>query len=94
MKTNLYMVKDSISSQVLCGFVACNDGMAVRDNIVALSKAVPLGDLALYCVGTVDTESMFVEYSAPRLVLWDSYKFPENPLKKDIDSVKKGGDAK
>lgn len=85
MKTNLYMVKDTISNKVLCGFICANDGLAVRENIVPLSKAAPLGDLSLFRVGTVDDESMLVEYVPPVLVSWDSYKFPENPLKKDIE---------
>ncbi len=89
MKTNLYMVKDTISNKVLCGFVSANDGLAVRENIVALSKAVPLGDLSLFRVGTVDDESMLVAYEPPVLVPWDSYKFPENPLKKDIELANK-----
>ena len=89
MKTNLYMVKDTISNKVLCGFVSANDGLAVRENIVPLSKAVPLGDLSLFRVGNVEDESMLVTYEPPVLVPWDSYKFPENPLKKDIDLANK-----
>ncbi len=89
MKTNLYMVKDTISNKILCGFISANDGLAVRENIVALSKAVPLGDLSLFRVGKVDDESMLVEYEPPVLVSWDSYKFPENPLKKDIELANK-----
>lgn len=85
MKTNLYIVKDTISNKALCGFISANDGLAVRENIVALSKAVPLGDLSLFRVGKIDDESMFIEYEPPVLVSWDSYKFPENPLKKDIE---------
>ncbi len=89
MTTNLYMVKDTISNKVFCGFISANDGLAVRENIVALSKAVPLGDLSLFRVGVVDDESMLVTYSAPVLVPWDSYKFPVNPLKKDIELANK-----
>lgn len=89
MNTNLYMVKDTISNKILCGFISANDGLAVRENIVPLSKAAPLGDLSLFRVGKVDDESMLVTYESPVLVPWDSYKFPENPLKKDIELANK-----
>lgn len=85
MTTNLYVCKDSVSNKVLCGFICANDGLAVRDNVVALSKVAPLGDLQLFRVATIDDSSMLVEYTTPVLVPWDSYRFPENPLKKDIE---------
>lgn len=84
MTKNVYAAYDKVASSTLCVFCSQNDGMAIRENVVALSKVIPLGDLELRCIGHVDDESShLVGDSNYRVVDWNSYKFPESPIKKD-----------
>lgn len=88
MKYNHYALYDKVSDHVLSTFVATNDGVAVRD--VLLSLRVPIRDSEIYQIGTFTHEAnpdgsssftlscSFQTLPAPRLVSWDSYKFPEN----------------
>lgn len=84
----LYSVFDKLRESTLCSFTAPNDGMAIRDNARGLSQVCPLGDLELRCVGELDDKSGFVSLSylvtdeKYHVVSWDSYKFPESPIKK------------
>lgn len=78
---NLYVAYDKVASSTLCCFMSSNDGMAIRENVVALSKVLPLGDIELRCVGTIDEVSSVVFPTDYRIVDWDSYKFPESPMK-------------
>lgn len=78
MMYNVYCVRDIVSDDTICMFYATTHGVAVRDNLPALSRVRPVDDLRLYCLGTFDSVSMqlFCDNS-PSLVSWDSYKFPE-----------------
>lgn len=78
MMYNVYVVRDVIADDTICMFYATTHGVAVRDNLPALSRVRPVDDLRLYCVGTFDSLSMklFCDNS-PTIVSWDSYKFPE-----------------
>lgn len=78
MTHNFYVVFDTVANDTFTSFTAVNDGMAVRDNLPALSRIRPVQDLVLYCVGSFDTVSMDVVSVPRRLVSWDSYKFPES----------------
>lgn len=79
---NLYCVRDTVANNVVCAFVCANDGLAVRENAPALSKVAPLGDLQLVFLGEFDPETLQINSSPSRVVSWDSYKFPESPIKK------------
>lgn len=81
MNMNLYCVFDKIANNIVCSFSAPNDGLAVRENVVALSKVCPLGDLELRRVGEIDTETTFVKPLKVEVISWESYRFPESPLK-------------
>lgn len=83
----LYSAYDLIRKSSLVSFVSANDGLAVRDNARPLSQMLPLGDIEIRCVGEVDDTTGFVskaylvtdpEY---HVVNWNSYKFPESPIR-------------
>ena len=88
MILNLYCARDKVADKALCVFASTNDGMAIRENVVALSKVLPLGDLELNCIGTFDDVTMECVKSPARIVDWNSYKFPESPIKNE---TKEGG---
>lgn len=84
MTKNVYAAYDKVANSVLCVFSSQNDGMAIRENVVALSKVIPLGDIELRCVGSVDDESALLHSDSNyRIVDWNAYKFPESPITKD-----------
>lgn len=78
---NLYCVRDKVADNVICSFSAPNDGLAVRENVIALSKVCPLGDLELVHIGYLDEKTLDCSSASRSVVSWDSYKFPESPLK-------------
>lgn len=77
---NVYSIFDKIKGNSIAIFMAENDGLAVRENAPAFSRVIPLGDLALYCIGSFDTKTQEFKAISPVVVDWDSYKFPETPL--------------
>lgn len=81
MILNLYAVRDKIADKVLCVFHSTNNGMAVRENLPALSRVAPINDLELNRIGTIDDVTMEIVKDSPVIVSWDSYKFPESPVK-------------
>ncbi len=77
----IYSVFDKVAGKVLCSFSAPNDGMAIRENLPALSRVLPIGDTELRCLGELDdTKCVIMPYDSFSVVSWDSYKFPENPI--------------
>lgn len=80
---NLYSVHDKIGDTIICSFSCANDGLAIRENMPALSRVVPISDLELLQVGTLNPSTFEVANCASRVVPWDSYKFPETKLKKE-----------
>lgn len=74
---HLYSVKDKVSDSLVCTFAALTDGVAVRDNLPALSRAYPLKDIELLHVADIDRESLDVCPFPVRLVSWDCYDFPQ-----------------
>lgn len=88
MVTNVYSVRDVVADDCFLTFHSKNDGMAIRDNLPALSRVRPLQDLRFYCVGSYDTEKMILEPLEPRFVPLDSYKFPENEAVASAGEIK------
>ena len=90
MTYNVYCVRDTVADDTICMFYAVTDGVAVRDNLPALSRVRPIDDLRLYCVGSFDSSAMSLKsFSCPVSVSWDSYKFPEmkgTPVKSLVDN--------
>ena len=78
---NLYVVHDKVADNVICSFSCPNDGLAIRENAPALSKVAPLGDLEIIKVGTIKKDTLEVSPCTHSVVSWDSYKFPESPIK-------------
>lgn len=86
---NVYCVRDIVADDTICMFYAATDGVAVRDNLPALSRVRPIDDLKLYCVGSFDSAVMLVKsFSSPVAVSWDSYKFPESKGTPKVDNKK------
>lgn len=87
MRVNLYCAFDKISQKSLCVMSDVNDGMVIRNNAQALSKALPLGDVEIRFIGTFDDSDMSILPAGKdyRVVSWDSYKFPENPFSKKAE---------
>lgn len=97
----LYGVFDTVSGHFIQFGVFENDGLAVRSFL--LTFRVPLKDCEVYCFGDYKTSLSHPPYSLkdcefkflrkPRLVSWDSYKFPETvaealaPLKLSPDEI-------
>lgn len=77
----IYSVFDKVAGKVLCSFSAPNDGMAIRENLPALSRVLPIGDTELRCLGEIDdVECVLKPFDNYHVVSWDSYKFPESPI--------------
>lgn len=80
MKLNIYVCKDTISTETICTFSSITDGQAVRDNAIYLKRMHPLTDLLIYQVAELDSQTLELKAVPLRQVSWDSYKFPENPM--------------
>lgn len=78
---NVYCVYDRTAGRAIVTFQSENDGLAVRENAPSLSKALPIGDLELYKIATLDVKARFIRpLDSWILIPWDSYQFPENPF--------------
>lgn len=75
MDFKIYACVDSVADRTVALFNAVNDGMAIRDNAQFLARIVPLRDMKLYQVGSID-QSLAVTSCEPREVDWNSYKLP------------------
>lgn len=75
---NVYGVFDKIEKEYLSIFYAKNDGLAIRQNLPALSRVRPVQDLEFYQIGTFSADSGAITSCDPRFVPEDSYKFPES----------------
>lgn len=88
LKFNLYALYDKVSDTLVDTFIAQSDGVAVRKTLLTLR--VPIRDSEIYQIGTIsrfiETDKLsdfkssvgFGYIASPRLVSWESYKFPEN----------------
>lgn len=76
------MCKDLHLNKVLYCFEADSDAVAVRAQAPIISRMIPLGDSQLIYIGSYDTDTNKLIPDDCRVVSWDCYKFPENPLKK------------
>lgn len=81
MERNIYVAKDKFTNKTLFLFESDSDSVAIRSNAPVISRLIPLGDAELLQIATYDDVSFEVRSCTPRSVPWDSYKFPENPLK-------------
>ena len=80
----IYSVFDKVAQKTLCVFSSPNDGLAIRENVRSVARLMPLGDAELRFTGCeIDDSTGEISYSDDPhgVVSWDSYKFPENPIK-------------
>lgn len=78
---NVYSIYDKIGEKIIGIFASPTDGLAIRENARAIGRIMPLGDAELRCIGTVNSDGSQIVPCEVRIVDWDSYKFPESPLK-------------
>lgn len=77
----IYCCYDKLAERAICTFQSPSDGMAVRENVRAISRIIPLGDCELRLIGEIDDVTCSIlPYDKFNVVSWDSYKFPESPL--------------
>lgn len=91
-KINVYALRDVVADDVKTIFYMKTDGLAVRSILPVYAPKFPINDLRLYHIGFFDMDKMELKNCSPRIVSWDSYKFPqeqvsENKEVKDIEVV-------
>lgn len=74
----LYSVFDKIGNKHLSITLAETDADFVRSSLFAILMDYPIQDVDAYCVGDFFEDSGLVRPCAPRLVDWNSYRFPQN----------------
>lgn len=78
----IYSVFDKVAEKSFALFASPNNGLAIRENARAIVRVMPLGDCELRCIGEIDDYTCrILPYDSFEVVDWDSYKFPENPIK-------------
>lgn len=82
----IYGFFDRVAQRIRGVTIAENDGLVVRENARALGSVYPLGDIEIKVLAEMDEKTGFLtkkyELDEMQKVSWDSYKFPESPLKK------------
>lgn len=78
---NVYSMRDKVRNRALMVCISESDGLVIRENAPSWSKVIPLGDIEIYQIGTFNENTQEIISCEPRLVAWNSYKFPESPLK-------------
>lgn len=82
--TNIYAFYDKTAGSMKVLTTAPNDGLAIRENTPYLQRICPLGDIEIRKIGTINEETCRVEtFEDYKIVDWNSYKFPESPLKNE-----------
>ena len=78
-KTNVYVIFDTVADEPIVISTSKTDGLFVRNNLPYVSKMNPnyLMDYVIYHVGYFVDSELSLESCSPRVVDWDSYKFPE-----------------
>lgn len=84
---NLYALRDVVADESKTVFFMKTDGLAIRSILPVYGSKFPIADLKLYQIGYYDDTTMKVETCPPRLVSWDSYKFPQQNDTPDSTSV-------
>lgn len=85
MKLNLYVAFDKVAKKTLFTFNSASDSLAVRENAPNLSRLLPIGDVELRKVGTLDDSTCKIEaLENYEVISWDCYEFPESPIKKEV----------
>lgn len=81
MLHKIIAVFDVVGNQTVNVSMASSDGLFVRQNANIIAQQFPLTDIRLYEIAQFDSNSLeTIPTLPPRLISWDSYKYPENPL--------------
>lgn len=83
MELGVYVAFDKVSKKTLFTFNSASDSLAVRENAPNISQLLPVGDVELRKVATLDDGTCKVnalEHYEP--VSWDCYEFPESPIRR------------
>lgn len=80
--SKIYSIFDKTAQKSIACFSAPNDGMAIRENAPSISRIIPLGDAELRHIADFDDISSKISPLPDFVVIdWNSYHFPENPIK-------------
>lgn len=94
----IYSIYDKIAEKFISTTPAYSDQMFVRDNLATICMDYAIKDIDVYCVGLFDEDLGIIKPVQPRLVQWDSYKFPTSRLEKenflDVSEIEKLAQAK
>lgn len=82
----IYGFFDVVAKRIRGVTIAENDGLVVRENARALAQVYPLGDIKIKVLADLDEETGAItrkyDLDEQQVVDWNSYKFPESPIKK------------
>ena len=74
----IYSLYDKVSKKHLSITLSTNDADFIRSSLYAILMDYPIQDVEAYCVGDFFEDNGIVIPCSPRLVDWNSYKFPKN----------------
>lgn len=74
----IYSLYDKVSKKHLSITLSTNDSDFIRSSLYAILMDYPIQDVEAYCVGDFFEDNGIVLPCSPRLVDWNSYKFPKN----------------
>lgn len=74
----IYSLYDKVSKKHLSITLSTNDSDFIRSSLYAILMDYPIQDVEAYCVGDFFEDNGVVIPCSPRLVDWNSYKFPKN----------------
>lgn len=74
----IYSLYDKVSKKHLSITLSTNDSDFIRSSLYAILMDYPIQDVEAYCIGDFFEDNGIVLPCSPRLVDWNSYKFPKN----------------
>lgn len=89
----IYGFFDVVAKRIRGVTIAENDGLVIRENARALAQVYPLGDIKIKVLAELDEQTGAItrkyDLDEQQIVDWNSYKFPESPIKqiKKVDKV-------
>lgn len=79
----IYSIYDKVSEKFVSTTPAYSDQMFIRDNLAHICMDFALKDINAYCIGLFDDDLGIIKPCQPRLVDWNSYKFPTSRMEKE-----------
>lgn len=88
----IYGFYDKVAKRMRGVTLAENDGLVIRENARALSQVYPLGDIDIKILAEIEENTGAItrkyDLDEQQIVDWNSYKYPESPIKK-VDKTEK-----